>query len=105
MQDRDTSGPWQPWGSARASDSLGNLDAALKGHPAIEQAKGMLKLAFGLDDHDALELLAGMSRDTGTDMRDVAQKLVERVTGTASEPTAKNVSAHVLEEWNRLKET
>ncbi|MGI8308854.1 ANTAR domain-containing protein [Saccharopolyspora hattusasensis] len=105
MQGSGTSDQQQPWGSSRACDSLGNLDAALQGHPAIEQAKGMLKLAFGFDDHDALELLAGMSHDTGTDMRDVAQTLVERVTGAASASTVKSVSAHVLEEWNRLKET
>ncbi len=104
MQSRDTSDQKQPWGSPGTRDSFTNLDAALQGHPAIEQAKGMLKLAYGIDDHDALELLASMSHDTRTDMREVAQTLVERVTGVANAPTVKTVSARVLEEWERLKE-
>lgn len=68
---------------ARRDASRGDVEDALAGaleHRAvIEQAKGVLMLAHGVDADEAFGLLRAYSQDTNVKVRDVAGRLVEVV--------------------------
>lgn len=69
-------------------EQLANRDRQLDSMPAIEQVKGMLRQDFGLDDTRAVDLLKRLSQDTNVKLRDLAERLVGELSGTASSDTS-----------------
>jgi hypothetical protein len=55
------------------------LAGALEHRAVIEQAKGVLMLAHGVDAEEAFELLRAYSQDKNVKVRDLADRLVELV--------------------------
>lgn len=55
------------------------LDGALEHRAVIEQAKGVLMLAHGVDADEAFGLLRAYSQDSNVKVRDLADRLVELV--------------------------
>lgn len=80
------------------------LDEQLASLPAIEQAKGMLMQDFGLSPEEAFGLLASIADDSGTEVPDVASRLVRLLTGTASSPTAERTYEKVEDLRQALSE-
>ncbi|MFI7679212.1 ANTAR domain-containing protein [Actinophytocola sp. NPDC049390] len=70
----------------------------------IEQAKGMLMQDFELDEAEAFDLLTALSQDTNTKVRDVAAKVVDELTGSASEETAHATLEALRELRDQLRE-
>ncbi|HET7357279.1 MAG TPA: ANTAR domain-containing protein [Nocardioidaceae bacterium] len=68
--------------------------------PHIEQAKGMLLQDFGLNDTEALEVLAVMSRQTNTPVGEVADQIVQILAGSSSVQTSRS-TADALGELTR----
>lgn len=58
-----------------------DVDAAIEligqSRPAIDQAKGVLMMRFGLDDEAGFELLRRYSQEVNVKLRDVAREVVE----------------------------
>jgi anti-anti-sigma factor len=81
-----------------------DLERRLAGQPVIEQAKGMLIQNFGLADEQAFGVLVTLSQDTNTKLRDVAERIVGKLTGTVSSETA-DATVHALADLReRLRE-
>jgi anti-anti-sigma regulatory factor len=77
--------PAYPTGAAEAElrEELRQREEQLESQPAIEQVKGMLMQNFGLDAQDAFALLAGLSQDTNTRVKDVAARIRDELTDSA----------------------
>lgn len=58
----------------------------------IEQAKGMLLQDFGLSDAEALEVLAVMAEQTKTPVGEVADQMVQVLTGSSSVQTSRSTA-------------
>ncbi|MFI7674191.1 ANTAR domain-containing protein [Actinophytocola sp. NPDC049390] len=69
-------------------EQLHQREQQIASQPVIEQAKGMLMQDFKLDEAEAFDLLTTLSQDTNSKVRDVAAKVVDELTGTASAETA-----------------
>ena len=65
---------------------LTQLRCKLANQPIIEEAKGMLMGAFGLDSDQAFELLKTASQSNNVKLRDVARRIVERWTVSGPRP-------------------
>ena len=70
---------------AAAADRREEIDAAIAGvteHRAvIEQAKGILMLAFGVEPEEAFEVLRAQSQDNNIKLNELADRLVGAVAG------------------------
>jgi hypothetical protein len=64
---------------ASQSDVQDALNGALEHRAVIEQAKGVLMLAHGVDADEAFDLLRVYSQDKNIKVRDLADRLVELV--------------------------
>jgi anti-anti-sigma regulatory factor len=67
----------------RLREELRQREQQLESQPAIEQVKGMLMQNFGLDAQDAFALLACLSQDTNTKLKDVAARIRDELTEKA----------------------
>ncbi|MFI6040342.1 PAS and ANTAR domain-containing protein [Nocardia sp. NPDC051321] len=67
------------------TDSLPEVMAA---RAAIEQAKGMLMLAYGIDAEQAFNVLRWRSQETNTKLRLLTEQFVHDVAGLGAGPTA-----------------
>jgi hypothetical protein len=54
------------------------VEASAESRAVIEQAKGALMMAYGLDDDQAFAMLRWWSRDRNVKVRDIAARLVEQ---------------------------
>jgi AmiR/NasT family two-component response regulator len=59
------------------ADENANLQRALDTRVVIEQAKGVLAERFGLDVHDAFDMLRMSARSNRIRLRDLAERVVE----------------------------
>ena len=59
------------------ADENANLQRALDTRVVIEQAKGVLAERFGLDVHDAFDVLRTTARSNRMRLRDLAARVVE----------------------------
>jgi ANTAR domain len=59
------------------ADENANLQRALDTRVVIEQAKGVLTERFGLDVHDAFDMLRTSARSNRIRLRDLAERVVE----------------------------
>lgn len=64
-------------------EKAANLDAAMRSRAVIEQAKGILMSQRRCDASEAFTLLAAASQRSNRKLRDIAQALVDGVTGAA----------------------
>lgn len=71
--------------SELAGEAAG-LQRAMASRATIEQAKGMIMLAFGYDSAAAFELLIRVSQQSNTKLRDLADRLVEAVHASGKPP-------------------
>lgn len=60
------------------TDRVAQLQHALDARVVIEQAKGYLMAAGGLDEHDALRRMRIEARNAARPLRDVAQRVLDR---------------------------
>ena len=56
------------------------LSTALESHATIDRAKGMLMLAYGVDEESAFQVLRWASQHNNVRLRDLAARLVQAVT-------------------------
>lgn len=70
------------------SERLRQREEQLESQPVIEQAKGMLMQDFGLDENEAFDLLATLSKDTNVKVHTLAARVVAELAGTATSATA-----------------
>lgn len=68
------------------SSAEGQFRAALSTRDIIGQAKGMLMERFGIDAVSAFKLLTGLSQETNTPLRDIAQQVVDHPGPRSQEP-------------------
>jgi AmiR/NasT family two-component response regulator len=66
-------------------DLAQNLDMAMQSRAVIEQAKGILMSQRRCDATEAFSLLAAASQRSNRKLRDIAQAIVDGVTGGTSE--------------------
>ena len=59
------------------ADENANLQRALDTRVVIEQAKGVLAERFGLEIHEAFDVLRMAARSNRTRLRDLAERVVE----------------------------
>src|SRR5437588_1537472 len=59
------------------ADENANLQRALETRVVIEQAKGVLAERFGLDVHEAFQVLRRSARSNRMRLRDLAERVVE----------------------------
>jgi len=59
------------------ADENANLQRALDTRVVIEQAKGVLAERFGLEIHEAFDVLRMSARSNRTRLRDLAERVVE----------------------------
>ncbi|GAB3584682.1 PAS and ANTAR domain-containing protein [Amycolatopsis endophytica] len=71
--------------SELAGEAAG-LQRAMASRATIEQAKGMIMLAYGHDSAAAFELLIRVSQQSNTKLRDLADRLVEAVHAAGRPP-------------------
>ena len=64
-----------------------HLDTAMRTRAVIEQAKGILMSQRRCDAAEAFTLLAGASQRSNRKLRDIAQAIVDGVSGTATDRT------------------
>ncbi len=63
-----------------AHQSCGGLGEAMNHRAVIEQAKGVLMGAQGIDENSAFEILTRASQRENVKLRDIARRIVERTT-------------------------
>jgi hypothetical protein len=61
--------------------STEQVDEIVANRAAIEQAKGVLMSVYGIDSHDAFELLRSRARTTQVKLRLLAEQLIVDVLG------------------------
>lgn len=93
-------------GTGRVADlqhRLAQLDAKLASQPAIEQAKGVLMYAFGMDAATAFQVLSQLSQDTQVKLHVVAELVVAELVGTGSDTSSRAASRAVESIRRRLR--
>lgn len=85
----------------RLRAELQERDEQLATRPVIDEAKGMLMQDFGLDPDEAFEALAAISREADTEVAEVAERVVQVLTGNVSSETAQRSYESIddLREW------
>ncbi|MEU0870503.1 PAS and ANTAR domain-containing protein [Nocardia brasiliensis] len=64
------------------------LPEVVEARAAIEQAKGMLMLAYGIDADQAFNVLRWRSQETNIKLRALSEQFIADVTGSGAAPTA-----------------
>lgn len=72
------------------------MQEATKSRAAIEQAKGALMLAYGLNEDGAFAMLRWWSRNRNIKVRDLARHLVDAAAEGAVAPTDLQVALDAL---------
>lgn len=73
-----------------------NLPKVIEARAEIEQAKGALRLVYGINDEQAFELLRWRSQDKNMKLRDLASQLVSEL------DTLTSVTAALRTEFDHL---
>ena len=90
-------------GVRRAADEA--VEAAVAGRGLIEQAKGVLSVAYGLGPDEAMSLLRSWSSRRNVKLRLIAERLVAEVRhGTVSSPTLRTQVDRMLDVATRRVE-
>ena len=90
--------------AAALAEEVANLRRALETRTVIDEAKGMLMLDFGLDEEGAIAYLKRFSHDSNTKLHDVAERIVEVLTGRASDRTSHTSATLLNDLQERLDE-
>jgi anti-anti-sigma factor len=78
----------EPQARARSQELATAMRRAVASRATIEQAKGALMLAYGLDAGAAFALLSWQSQHANVKLRDLAERLVAAVTGDSLAPAS-----------------
>lgn len=66
---------------AAARDATASIRASSESRAAIEQAKGILMAVYGVEEEEAFDLLRRASNDENIAVKDIADTLVEQISG------------------------
>jgi transcriptional regulator with GAF, ATPase, and Fis domain len=80
------------WQQARAT--VEQLQRALLSRSEIDQAKGVFRVLYGLDDDDAFTMLKQQSQDRNVKLREVAREVLDAVRLTETTPHTTRTSPH-----------
>lgn len=78
------------------SDITNVLSAVAEARARIEQAKGVLMIAYGISAERAFDILVGRSQETNLKLRDVAGRFLDAVASKASSETQSQVDQALL---------
>ena len=97
-----TEAPVDPDAVLRLRVENSQLRTSLASKPDIEQCKGMLKEAFGVDDDEAFELLKAISQGSNVKLNDVARSIVDSWASDGPRPDREAAAAFLVVIRRRL---